>query len=126
MAVTTFVVTKQRERLGSEIESARLAFPGGMTQDQLAAATGLSRNSIGHYERGKRAPSYDDLRKIANALRADHFDLDDNMRIEFGPNGKPPQQPAHEQLTLAFDENGGVSVRIESARNGVIVRKMLA
>jgi len=97
-----------------------------MTQDQLADAAGLSRNSIGQYERGKRAPNIEDLRKIAAALRADRFEVDDKLRIEFTLNGRPHLEPVPQQLRLDFDENGGVTVRIQSANEGLIVEKIWA
>jgi len=99
-----------------------------MTQKQLRAAIdlSLSLNSIGHYERGERSPDFEDLRKIAAALAADHFEVDDNIRIEFGPNGKPRSEPLPQQLNLDFDENGGVTVRIQSAKDGVVIKKISA
>ena len=40
----------------------------GMTQVDLARATGLPASSIAHFEGGGRKPSFDNLRKLANAL----------------------------------------------------------
>lgn len=120
------MVTNWKQRLGEEIEKARRRFPGRMTQDDLASATGFSRNTIGHYERGKRAPDFEDLRKIAAVLATDHFDADDNMRIEFSPNGKPRPQLLPQQLNLDFDESGGVAVRIEPTGHGVVIKKISA
>ena len=40
----------------------------GITQEQLAKLTGLSRNTIINFENDKRNPRVKDLRKIANAL----------------------------------------------------------
>ena len=40
----------------------------GITQEQLAKLTGLSRNTIINFENDKRNPRVRDLRKIANAL----------------------------------------------------------
>jgi transcriptional regulator with XRE-family HTH domain len=48
-----------------ELRSAR-----GMTQAELAAATGLHRTFIGAVERGERNVALLNLRKIALALRA--------------------------------------------------------
>lgn len=39
-----------------------------ITQNQLAKLTGLSRVSIGNYERGDRDPNSDSIKKIATAL----------------------------------------------------------
>ena len=40
----------------------------GMSQIDLARATGLPPTSIAHFERGARKPSIDTLRKLADAL----------------------------------------------------------
>ena len=40
----------------------------GMSQAELAKATGLPPTSIAHFEGGGRKPSFDNLRKLANAL----------------------------------------------------------
>ena len=40
----------------------------GLSQEQLAKMSGLSRNTIINFETGKRDPRIRDLRKIANAL----------------------------------------------------------
>lgn len=40
----------------------------GITQEQLAKLTGLSRSSIINYEADKRNPRVKDLKKIATAL----------------------------------------------------------
>ena len=39
-----------------------------MTQADLARAIGLPPSSIAHFESGARKPSFDNLRKLANAL----------------------------------------------------------
>ncbi|MBZ5532236.1 MAG: helix-turn-helix domain-containing protein [Acidobacteriia bacterium] len=118
-----------KQKLGEQIRRARAR--QGMTQHELRAALKeadfeLSVNSIGHYERGERAPGIDDLRKIAFALKADRFEIDENLRIEFSKNGKARPEIVPQQLTLAFDDKGGVTVRIESAREGLIIKKNTA
>ena len=40
----------------------------GMSQAELAKATGLPPSSIAHFEGGTRKPSFDNLRKLATAL----------------------------------------------------------
>ncbi len=40
----------------------------GITQEQLAKISGLSRSSIINFETGRRDPRVKDLRKIARAL----------------------------------------------------------
>ena len=114
------------KQLGEDVRRARRKFPGGMTQGELAAIVHLSRNSIGHYERGERAPDFEDLRKIAAALRVDHFDVDDDLHIDFSPNGRPRPEAVLQQLNLDFDEKDGVTVRIQSAGHGVTISKTSA
>lgn len=40
----------------------------GWNQTELAAAAGLPPSSIAHFEGGKRKPSFETLRRLANAL----------------------------------------------------------
>jgi len=40
----------------------------GLSQADLAAKTGLPPSSIAHFEGGKRKPSFDNLRKLSDAL----------------------------------------------------------
>jgi transcriptional regulator with XRE-family HTH domain len=40
----------------------------GLTQAQLADASGLSRTGLGDIERGKRVPMYDTLAKLSKGL----------------------------------------------------------
>ncbi len=86
----------------------------------------LSGTSIGNYERGERAPDFEYLRQIAAALEEDHFEVEDNFRVEFGRNGRPHLEPVPQQLDLVFDENNGVNVRIESAGQGLVIKKISA
>lgn len=40
----------------------------GMSQADLASNTGLQPTAISHFETGSRSPSFDNLRKLADAL----------------------------------------------------------
>lgn len=115
-----------KRELGSDIQNARLSFPGGMSQEQLGNALGLVRNTIGNFEAGRRAPDYDLLRRIAEILNRDHFDIGERIRVEFSLNGKPRPEAVAQQLNLHFDGNDGVTVRIQSAGHGVIIKKIPA
>jgi transcriptional regulator with XRE-family HTH domain len=102
-----------------------------MTRKQLLDALHdhdfrISGTSIGNYERGERAPDFEGLRQIAAALGEDHFEVEDNFRVEFSPNGRPHLEPLPQQLNLLFDENNGVNVRIESAGQSLIIKKIPA
>lgn len=118
-----------KEKLGEEIRRARNR--KGMSREELLDALkslgfSISLTSIGNYERGERAPDFEDLRQIAAALKEDHFQVDERIRIEFSANGRARLEPQFQQLDLDFDQNGGVTVRIESAKNGVRLRKISA
>lgn len=118
-----------KKRLGEEIARARRltvspATSKKMTQEELADAASLCRNTIGLFERGKRAPDVDELRKIAAVLAKDQFEIDDNLRIEFNRNGKPNIEPVAQQLTLKFDDGQSVDVRIECVSEGLIITKV--
>lgn len=52
--------------VGERIKQLRISFK--KTQKQLADETGLSRVTIGNYERGTRLPNSDAIRKLAVAL----------------------------------------------------------
>ncbi len=40
----------------------------GFTQSQLAERSGLQPSAVSHFEAGRRAPSFDNLKKLADAL----------------------------------------------------------
>ena len=112
------------QELGKSIKDAR--GKKGWTQEQLGAELGVHPNTVRSYEKGKSSPDFGDVRKIAIALREDHFDIGDGMRIEFNPNGRPHPEPPPEQLNLLFDENNGVNVRLQSVGQGIIIKKIPA
>lgn len=60
--------------LGNKIKKLRIA--KGMSQDELAKKSGISRVAIGNYERGDRVPKIDVLSKIAVALEVSLSELD--------------------------------------------------
>ncbi len=57
----------ERKRLGKQIRTLRHA--KGWTQEELAARSGLHPTYIGGIERGERNVGFDNLIKIAAALR---------------------------------------------------------
>jgi transcriptional regulator with XRE-family HTH domain len=112
------------EQLGEEIAKARRR--ADMTQDDLHKATGVSRNTIGLYERGKTPPPFETLANIARAVKADRFVVED-LHITFNRNGAgagPAAVP--QQLTLDFDREGGVTVRIESIGTALVIKALSA
>lgn len=127
--IATIVDMNWKRELGKEIRRVRTR--KHMTREGLLEALHkhgfrLSKTTIGNYERGERAPDFEDLRHIAAALEEDHFDVEDNFRVEFGPNGRPHLEPVPQQLDLIFDENNGVNVRIESAGQSLVIKKISA
>lgn len=61
--------------IGENIKKIRLI--KGLTQKQLANYSGITRESIGNYERGDRIPPADILDKIAKAFKVPLFCLTD-------------------------------------------------
>lgn len=51
----------------------------GLTQEQLAKLSGLSKNAIYNYENNKRTPSVDIANKIANALEVSLYSLNNPL-----------------------------------------------
>jgi transcriptional regulator with XRE-family HTH domain len=98
-----------------------------MTQDELGLAVGISRNSVGLYERGERAPDVELLRKIAAAVCVDQFDVGNDVQIVFTQGGdkrrssSPPQQ-----LTLNLGDSAGITVKIEAGKVRSAIRAALA
>ena len=70
---------------GTEIRSAREK--SGLTQEDLANKTGLSRNTIINYESGRRVPRGDDIEKIAEAC---------GLKVCLLLNPTTPRQPGAE------------------------------
>ena len=112
------------QQLGEEMAKARRR--ADMSQEELEREIGVSRQMISKYERGTTPPPFETLADIARVLRVDQFVVED-LHITFSRNGTKtaPQSPP-QQLKLDFDDDGGVTVRIESAGQGVIIKKMLA
>ena len=54
----------------------------GLSQEQLAKNSGLSRYSIINFETGRRDPRVKDLRKIANALNVSVAELISDKETE--------------------------------------------
>lgn len=54
------------EKFQERLKKAREA--RGLTQSQLASKSGLQAAAISHFETGQRSPSFDNLRKLSDAL----------------------------------------------------------
>lgn len=59
----------------------------GLSQAQLAEKTGLQPSAISHFEAGRRAPSFDNLRVLADALQVstDHLLCREQQMTAAGP-----------------------------------------
>jgi len=62
----------------------------GITQQELANKAGLSRNTIVNFEKGRRLPRVDDLKRIATALGVTPSVLMQSL------DDSNPQEPARE------------------------------
>lgn len=56
-----------RKQFGRRVQSLRIA--AGVTQEQLADEVGVTIESISNIERGIHGPSFDNLEKLARALK---------------------------------------------------------
>jgi len=113
-----------REDLGKEIANKRRR--AGMSQDDLRKAIGLSRNTVGLYERGARPIPFETLAEIAAAVSVDEFVVD-GLHITISRNGaKAVPQAAPQQLELTFDNQNGGTVRIEPTKLGLVIKKISA
>lgn len=65
--------TTARERIARNLQSLRLE--KGLTQDQVAATSGISQTFFSQVETGKRNVSVDTLQSIADVLGVDIVDL---------------------------------------------------
>ena len=68
----------------------------GMSQDELSAAAGVSRLSIGNYERGVRKPDVDTLIKIAET-----FHVSTDYLLGISDTKKPENSDIAERLGLS-------------------------
>lgn len=70
----------------------------GLSQADLAVKCGLQPSAISHFEAGRRSPSFDNLRRLADAL---------NVTIDYLLGRQPAPQtagPAAEQLFRDFEQ----------------------
>ena len=73
-----------------------------MTQVDLARAIGLPPSSIAHFESGSRKPSFDNLRKIANAL---NVTTDYLVGRADDPNTTASADPIYRHVANLTDQN---------------------
>ena len=95
----------------------------GMSQVELAKATGLPPSSIAHFEGGGRKPSFDNLRKLANALNVTTDYLvgrvdEPNMAQAADPLARHGAKLTEENRSLAEDFMRFLAERDRRARGG--------
>lgn len=66
-------VSQLREKFGLKVRSLRAA--RGLTQEQLAERAGISVDFLSLIERGKNAPSFENLDELADALEVSVAEL---------------------------------------------------
>ena len=69
----------------------------GLSQTELAVRAGLQPSAVSHFETGRRQPSFDNLRRLADALTVS-IDYLLGRTVEPAGNG-----PAAQQLFRDFD-----------------------
>lgn len=70
------------------LKSARIL--RGYNQDELAKKAGMPASSIAHFETGTRKPSFDSLRRLANALEiTTDYLLGRSEELELAKDGDP-------------------------------------
>ena len=62
-----------RSRFGAKVRKVRHS--RGWTQEQLAEKANVSLNFLNMIERGERAPSFDNLERLAKVLRVPVYEL---------------------------------------------------
>lgn len=76
----------------------------GLSQKELGALIGKSQQTIGHYEKGIREPSFRDIQRLCEALDcvpADLMGLSERMRIAAEPDQQgTPNEPGRVDLPL--------------------------
>jgi transcriptional regulator with XRE-family HTH domain len=103
----------------------------GITQEQLhvallTAGLSVSVTTLKAYESGKWSPDFGDLRTIAHVLETTYFEIDDNIRVDFSPNGMLQLEPLPQQLVLNLDPAGRVNIRIQPSNDDAVGKKMSA
>jgi len=73
--VKVSVMTNLKHRVGKRLRKIRRNLD--ITQEQLAEAVGVTAESISNIERGKTAPSFETMEKIAEVLKVPVRDLFD-------------------------------------------------
>ena len=82
----------------------RLRSEKGLTQKALADLLGTSQQNLAQYEKDKRKPKFDTIRKLAEALQVDYKDIDENSEVFV--TFKPPSI----DIVKLFAGSGGLKI----------------
>lgn len=84
----------------------------GLTQEEFAKQSGVSRSAIGMYESGKREPSFETLE-----LFSDFFNVDMNKLLEQEPPAAPPSAQEAEEAPYKAPDRRDIGKRLEAIVN---------
>ncbi len=85
----------------------------GLTQEELAQATGLKRSAIGMYESGSREPNFETLEVLA-----DFFNVDMNTLLSKNKSSEGYYiDPEAAKMAQELYDNPGMRILFDAARN---------
>lgn len=99
------------ERIGDKIKEIRIS--KGLDQKQLADMVGISKSSISEWENCKRVPRMSTLRKIAEALGVDVWEIIGFNEIEIDGPSSPLSNEEQNLVDVyrAVDDHGRKIIR---------------
>lgn len=115
--------------LGDNIKKLRIL--NKLTQKELAEVSGITRESVGNYERGDRIPPADTLNNIATALGCSLMDLLEDQVVNISDMGREQKEtyidllidyPKFKELAK-FIEEQGYSISQEVKGTDIILSK---
>ena len=88
----------------------------GLTQEEFAKQSGISRSAIGLYESGKREPkNFEMLETIADFFNVDMNTLLGTSAAPAPPAAQPPTAPYHPELTKRDERD--IEKRLQAIRD---------
>lgn len=88
----------------------------GLTQEEFAKQSGISRSAIGMYESGKREPkNFEMLETIADFFNVDMNTLLGTSAAPAPPAAQPPTTPYHPELTKRDERD--IEKRLQAIRD---------
>lgn len=88
----------------------------GLTQEEFAKQSGISRSAIGMYESGKREPkNFEMLETIADFFNVDMNTLLGTSAAPAPPAAQPPTAPYHPELTKRDERD--IEKRLQAIRD---------